>query len=80
MWQARQYDSSRGFADVPVRVWKNTLVASESFLRQQNNAVAPMARPVYLKWNNHEWREHHSAPSRWRQQPMRSTQTEYHIE
>jgi putative transposase len=60
MWQARQYDSSRGFADVPVRVWKNTLVASESFLRQQNNAVAPMARPVYLKWNNHEWREHHN--------------------
>ncbi|MFW5896187.1 MAG: RNA-guided endonuclease InsQ/TnpB family protein, partial [archaeon] len=34
------------------------LVASESFLRQQNNAVGPMARPVYLKWNNHEWREH----------------------
>lgn len=22
-----------------------------------------MARPVYLKWNNHEWREHHSPPS-----------------
>ena len=39
------------------------LVASESFLRRQNNAVGPMARPVYLKWNNHEWREHHSPPS-----------------
>jgi putative transposase len=39
------------------------LVASESFLRQQNNAVGPMARPVYLKWNNHKWREHHSPPS-----------------
>jgi len=39
------------------------LVASESFLRRQNNAVGPMARPVYLKWNNHEWREDHSPPS-----------------
>jgi putative transposase len=39
------------------------LVASESFLRQQNNAVGSMARPVYLKWNKHNWREHHSPPS-----------------
>ena len=39
------------------------LVASESFLRQQNNAVGSMARPVYLKWNNHNWREHHTSPS-----------------
>lgn len=39
------------------------LMASESFLRQQNNAVGSMARPVYLKWNNHEWREDHSPPS-----------------
>ncbi|WP_135855102.1 RNA-guided endonuclease InsQ/TnpB family protein [Halorussus salinus] len=39
------------------------LVASESFLRQQNNAVGSMARPVYLKWNNHRWREDHSPPS-----------------
>ncbi|MDS0300214.1 transposase [Halogeometricum sp. S1BR25-6] len=39
------------------------LVASESFLRQQNSAVRAMARPVYLKWNKHEWREHHSPPS-----------------
>ena len=39
------------------------LVASESFLRQQSNAVGAMARPVYLKWNNHEWREHHNPPS-----------------
>ncbi len=35
------------------------LVASESFLRQQTE-VGPMARPVYLKWNKHSWREHHS--------------------
>jgi putative transposase len=39
------------------------LVASESFLRQQNSAVGPMARPVYLKWDNHDWRDHHSPPS-----------------
>jgi putative transposase len=39
------------------------LVASESFLRQQTNVVGPMARPVYLKWNNHRWREHHNPPS-----------------
>jgi putative transposase len=39
------------------------LVASESFLRQQTNAVGPMARPVYLKWNNHTWRDDHSPPS-----------------
>ncbi|WP_255191721.1 RNA-guided endonuclease InsQ/TnpB family protein [Natronobeatus ordinarius] len=38
------------------------LVASESFLRQQTE-VGPMARPVYLKWNNHDWREHHNPPS-----------------
>ena len=38
------------------------LVASESFLRQQTE-VGPMARPVYLKWNNHSWREDHSPPS-----------------
>ncbi len=30
------------------------LVASESFLRRQKNAVGSMARPVYLKWNNHD--------------------------
>jgi putative transposase len=39
------------------------LVASESFFRQQNTAVGSMARPVYLKWNKHSWREHHSPPS-----------------
>ncbi|MCU4743918.1 transposase [Halobacteria archaeon AArc-m2/3/4] len=39
------------------------LVASESFLRRQNSRVRPMARPVYLKWNNHEWREHQNPPS-----------------
>jgi len=36
------------------------LVASESFLRRQSSEVGAMARPVYLKWNNHNWREHHS--------------------
>jgi putative transposase len=39
------------------------LVASESFLRRQNNTVGSMARPVYLKWNNHDWRDSHSPPS-----------------
>ncbi len=39
------------------------LVASESFLRQQTNAVGSMARPVYLKWNKHSWRDDHSPPS-----------------
>ncbi len=39
------------------------LIASESFLRRQNNTVGPMARPVYLKWNKHSWREHHGPPS-----------------
>lgn len=39
------------------------LVASESFLRQQNNSVGSMARPVYLKWNKHSWRDDHSPPS-----------------
>ncbi|WP_136716806.1 RNA-guided endonuclease InsQ/TnpB family protein [Halorientalis salina] len=39
------------------------LVASASFLRRQTNEVGSMARPVYLKWNNHEWRDHHSPPS-----------------
>ncbi len=39
------------------------LVASESFLRRQNNAVGSMARPVYLKWNNHSRREDQSPPS-----------------
>lgn len=39
------------------------LVASESFLRRQNSTVGSMARPVYLKWTNHHWREDHSSPS-----------------
>jgi putative transposase len=38
------------------------LVASESFLRRQTE-VGSMARPVYLKWNNHTWREDHNPPS-----------------
>ena len=43
--------------------WHADLVASESFLRRQNTEVGSMARPVYLKWNNHNWREHHNPPS-----------------
>ncbi len=38
-------------------------VASESFLRRQNNELGAMARPVYVKWNNHEWRDHQTPPS-----------------
>jgi putative transposase len=29
------------------------LVMYESFLRQQNSTVGPMARSVYLRWNKH---------------------------
>jgi len=39
------------------------LVASESFLRRQATAVGAMARPVYLKWNKHNWRDYHNPPS-----------------
>lgn len=39
------------------------LVASASFLRRQAERVGSMARPVYLKWNKHTWREYHSPPS-----------------
>jgi putative transposase len=39
------------------------LQASHSFLRRQTEAVGPMARPVYLTWTNHNWREDHSSPS-----------------
>ncbi len=38
-------------------------VASESVLRQQNIAVGPMARPVWLNWNKHNWRDDHNPPS-----------------
>jgi putative transposase len=38
------------------------LVASRSFLeRESSQAVRSMARPVRLKWNKHEWREHHNS-------------------
>ncbi|WP_254824301.1 RNA-guided endonuclease InsQ/TnpB family protein [Haloglomus halophilum] len=33
------------------------LVASESFLRRQTTISRPMARPVCLKWDNHDWLE-----------------------
>ncbi|MFD1644413.1 RNA-guided endonuclease InsQ/TnpB family protein [Haloarchaeobius litoreus] len=33
------------------------LTASETFLRRQTDVVRPMARPVRLKWDDHEWSE-----------------------
>ena len=33
------------------------LTASETFLRRQTTVTRPMARPVRLKWNDHEWSE-----------------------
>jgi putative transposase len=33
------------------------LTASETFLRRQTDVARPMARPVRLKWNDHEWSE-----------------------
>ncbi|WP_082682168.1 RNA-guided endonuclease InsQ/TnpB family protein [Haloferax profundi] len=33
------------------------LAASESFLKKQTTIVRPMARPVCLKWDNHNWLE-----------------------
>ena len=39
------------------------LAASESLLKQQSTGFRLMAQPVYLKWNNHDWREHHISPS-----------------
>ncbi|WP_058365665.1 IS200/IS605 family transposase [Haloparvum sedimenti] len=33
------------------------LTASETFLRRQADVSRPMARPVRLKWNDHEWSE-----------------------
>lgn len=33
------------------------LTASETFLRRQTDVARPMARPVHLKWNDHEWSE-----------------------
>jgi putative transposase len=38
------------------------LTASETFLRRQTNTVWPMARPVRLTWDNHQWRTDHSSP------------------
>jgi putative transposase len=33
------------------------LTASETFLRRQTTAVRPMARPVRLTWDDHDWSE-----------------------
>ncbi|MEF8889840.1 MAG: transposase [Haloferacaceae archaeon] len=33
------------------------LTASETFLRRQTDVARPMARPVRLTWNDHEWSE-----------------------
>ncbi|WP_256403002.1 RNA-guided endonuclease InsQ/TnpB family protein [Halorubrum salinum] len=33
------------------------LTASETFLRRQTDVARPMARPVRLKWNDHDWSE-----------------------
>ncbi|WP_424008768.1 RNA-guided endonuclease InsQ/TnpB family protein [Haloferax denitrificans] len=33
------------------------LVASKTFLRRQTDVARPMARPVCLKWDDHEWSE-----------------------
>jgi len=33
------------------------LTASETFLKRQTTVSRPMARPVCLKWDNHEWLE-----------------------
>ncbi|WP_336135409.1 RNA-guided endonuclease InsQ/TnpB family protein [Natronomonas amylolytica] len=38
------------------------LVASETFLRRQTTVTRPMARPVCLKWDNHEWLESSHSP------------------
>lgn len=43
------------------------LSASESFLKQQTDITRPMARPVRLTWDNHEWRPITPAP------PLRQT-------
>jgi putative transposase len=44
------------------------MTASETFLLKQEEAVTtiprPMARPVCLKWDNHEWRSTTAAPRR----------------
>lgn len=54
------------------------LSASESFLKQQTDITRPMARPVRLQWDNHEWRPTTPAPSERRtntnkERPNRST-------
>ena len=38
------------------------LVASETFLRRQTTVTRSMARPVCLKWDNHEWLESPRSP------------------
>ncbi|MDJ1430976.1 transposase [Halostagnicola sp. A-GB9-2] len=38
------------------------LVASETFLRRHEEVARPMARPVCLKWNSHDWLESPRSP------------------
>jgi putative transposase len=40
------------------------LTASETFLRRQPDAVGPMARPVCLTWDDHDWSESPRSPGR----------------
>jgi putative transposase len=47
------------------------LTASETFLRRQTTAVRPMARPVRLKWDDHDWSESpRSVPNEERTNPQ----------
>ena len=47
------------------------LTASETFLRRQTTGVRPMARPVRLKWDDHDWSESpRSCPNEERTNPQ----------
>jgi putative transposase len=47
------------------------LTASETFLKRQTTVVRPMARPVRLKWDDHEWSESpRSCPNEERTNPQ----------
>jgi len=48
------------------------LTASETFLKQQTDIARPMARPVRLKWDDHNWSESsysHESPNEERTNP-----------
>jgi putative transposase len=40
------------------------LTASKTFLKRQTTVTRPMARPVCLKWDNHDWSESSRSPAR----------------